>query len=1097
MSASLILGVAGGVIGGFVGMAPLGFAIGSALGSYVDQSRTKQHFEGPRISDRRAQTSGYGMMLPITHGTMGITGNVIWASDLQEEEKTTEEGGKGGAPSTSTTTFEYFANFAISLGEGPKNNISRIWMNGKLWFDSQAENQGYTDWTFYPGNETQLPDPTIESFEGVGNVPAYRGQCYIVFAHVPARVWGNTPTPQHMQFEVNEASSVVNSAEIILHVEPYSFVTQHPLVAIGTDGAFWQWEYSGSGAPIYKLDPTNGNVLDTWSPGAGVYMNMLLPISGGYFWGWRSPPDNTHLALINPNAKTYAYTSNITSSGIEFGPIAACTLGDDLLMIQRQPSTWNFFPTRVSRGTNQTILKGNNIGVTNLQWNFLDALQGQYARGATDGTFYYAQSINNPGGQGYRIYRIDCSTMQLTSLHQSPTSGVASPGLEAQQLTYHNGLIYVSLFGAIDRWNPATMTWQTRLTGLTAGCSILTVAEDPRYFLYSQYGAPTIDVVEVASFVKVGTVTAPAADVGPMGKHPVNGRVYGIGYTFNKYDFFRVRTGSVGAEPVPLSTIVADYCQRAGLTAADIDVTQLADVDVRGTLLAAPCTARNALEPLMSAYFFDGVESEGKLKFVRRTGNVVATIPDSDLAQIGDELPRVNIQRSQDVDLPRTINVNYFEPARDYQAGTQYERRFGGFSDLQIAVEVPVAMDADEAKSIAQTWMYNAWMERERVTWATGIEYSALEPTDVISLHGLTVRINKRTDDGMLLRWEGVNDASQIYLQSGTGGQGQGGVQVPPAPLPTQARYLDIALLRDADDTSTGFYLAANGDPPAGWPGAQIYRSLDGGVNFDPYVAATAPATFGVTVTALQSWQSNNNTFDETSSVTVAMNGTLSSTTRALVLQGSNTLLIGDEIVQFAIATLIGLNQYRLTSLLRGRYGTEWAIGGHASIERVVLLNANVKNVTMQTSEIGLSRPYKAVTFGHLLENVAPENFTNTDVRHVCYTVVNMGGGRQANDDWVITWNRRTRKSHRFLQGSEAALGEPSESYAVQIMSGSVIKRTIYSAVQTATYLAADQVTDFGSVQTTLDVNIAQLSATSPGGVGRVRHVLYPNPEGF
>ena len=45
----------------------------------------------------------------------------------------------------------------------------------------------------YLGTEDQLPDPTIESYEGVGTAtcPAYRGLAYIVFHDFQLEKYGN------------------------------------------------------------------------------------------------------------------------------------------------------------------------------------------------------------------------------------------------------------------------------------------------------------------------------------------------------------------------------------------------------------------------------------------------------------------------------------------------------------------------------------------------------------------------------------------------------------------------------------------------------------------------------------------------------------------------------------------------------------------------------------------------------------------------------------------------------------------------------------------------------------------------------------------
>ncbi len=53
---------------------------------------------------------------------------------------------------------------------------------------------------------------------------------------------------------------------------------------------------------------------------------------------------------------------------------------------------------------------------------------------------------------------------------------------------------------------------------------------------------------------------------------------------------------------------------------------------------------------------------------------------------------------------------------------------------------------------------------------------------------------------------------------------------------------------------------------------------------------------------------------------------------------GDNAALLGDEIVQFGRAEALGGGRFRLSRLLRGRRGTEWAAGLHEPGERFVLL---------------------------------------------------------------------------------------------------------------------------------------------------------------
>ena len=57
-------------------------------------------------------------------------------------------------------------------------------------------------------------------------------------------------------------------------------------------------------------------------------------------------------------------------------------------------------------------------------------------------------------------------------------------------------------------------------------------------------------------------------------------------------------------------------------------------------------------------------------------------------------------------------------------------------------------------------------------------------------------------------------------------------------------------------------------------------------------------------------------------------------------------------------------------------------------------------------------------------------------------------------------------------------LGEEREAYAVDIMDGATVKRTIETVAVTATYTAAEQTLDFGAPQTAVTVRMHQLSAT-------------------
>ncbi|MBY0354408.1 MAG: hypothetical protein K2Q12_01610, partial [Rickettsiales bacterium] len=112
---------------------------------------------------------------------------------------------------------------------------------------------------------------------------------------------------------------------------------------------------------------------------------------------------------------------------------------------------------------------------------------------------------------------------------------------------------------------------------------------------------------------------------------------------------------------------------------------------------------------------------------------------------------------------------------------------------------------------------------------------------------------------------------------------------------------------------------------------------------------------------------------------------------------------------------------------------------------------------------------------------VTPEQvFTYTGKTLKPFSPVKITGTRNlpATNDWTITWVRRTRVGGEWRDGVDVPLSEESERYEVEIMQGVTVKRTITGITSPSiVYTAAQQVTDFGAVQSTLSVKIYQMSA--------------------
>jgi hypothetical protein len=191
--AALLLSFAGMSAGGALfgaGGAVAGRLLGAIGGSIIDRALfgTRKHLEGPRLASLDIMASSEGAAIPRVYGRARLSGQVIWATKLEEVISTKREsagGGKGGGPRVTTTSYAYFANFAIGLCEGPIAGIGRMWVDGK-----QLDLSQYT-YRIHRGDDEQLPDPLIEAKEAAGEAPAYRGLAYVVFERLPLEAFGN------------------------------------------------------------------------------------------------------------------------------------------------------------------------------------------------------------------------------------------------------------------------------------------------------------------------------------------------------------------------------------------------------------------------------------------------------------------------------------------------------------------------------------------------------------------------------------------------------------------------------------------------------------------------------------------------------------------------------------------------------------------------------------------------------------------------------------------------------------------------------------------------------------------------------------------
>jgi hypothetical protein len=242
--AALLLSFAGASLGAALGPAGAiaGRLAGALAGGVIDRAlfgdNTRRRIEGPRLAELDVMGSTEGAPIARLYGRARLSGQMIWATKLEEVVATRTEsagGGKGGSgPRATTTTYAYFANFAIGLCEGPVAHIGRVWADGKP-LDLDGLNV-----RVHLGAENQLPDPLIEAKEGTGGTPAYRGLAYIVFERLPLENFGNR-IPQisvEVVRPVGRLERMIRAVTLIPASTEFGYDTKPVVRALG------QWSYA-------------------------------------------------------------------------------------------------------------------------------------------------------------------------------------------------------------------------------------------------------------------------------------------------------------------------------------------------------------------------------------------------------------------------------------------------------------------------------------------------------------------------------------------------------------------------------------------------------------------------------------------------------------------------------------------------------------------------------------------------------------------------------------------------------------------------------------------------------------------------------------
>jgi hypothetical protein len=685
-------------------------------------------------------------------------------------------------------------------------------------------------------------------------------------------------------------------------------------------------------------------------------------------------------------------------------------------------------------------------------------------------------------------------------------AAVSLDGTRLYVLRYNSSTMYLEIYddslSLISSQATTAFSYQTNIQyPYVQGADIVFCVESDSGVMWIVNAYSYVNPVALWQISATGTtsfieyIDPPTGVAGPHGTRIAMAATDSLMYMATNGGSFSVysRRVVVTAVNTTLSAIVSDECLSSGLLeASDIDVTELTQ-EVRGYKVSNTASIRSAIEPLRACWPFDVVPSGYKIKFVPRGGSSVATIDSLELdARDGSSANGVQITHSREMatQLPRRVEITYIDADREYDIGPPgvAERTNTDATNTEL-IEMPIVLTADEAQGKAQVLLYLRWLERHDLAFILPPTRLNVEVPDVVTITAPDATYLARLVEATTLP-DGRIEAkaklasTTIYTPNAFGQVGADVGQSLVYGGPARVALLDIPCLTSAMDAygmavgMTGYY--------SGWPGGTLIKSDDDWQSWAALEGFPAPGvTIGTATNALASGRTDIK--DVTSILSAHLpNTALTSVTELQMWNGSNHFAVGAhgrwEILAAQTIVEQADGSFYLSNLMRGRFGTEWAMSLHEVGDAVVHLDpALLEFVGLPISALGIQKSYRAVSKGELVSSASDVAFTWEGENIKPLAPIHVAGSKSSAGDWSIQWVRRTRTPVEPLSGVNAPLAETSEAYEVEIWSDSsytTLKRTITGlSTASATYTSAQQATDFSAVQKFIYVKVYQLSS--------------------
>lgn len=400
-----------------------------------------------------------------------------------------------------------------------------------------------------------------------------------------------------------------------------------------------------------------------------------------------------------------------------------------------------------------------------------------------------------------------------------------------------------------------------------------------------------------------------------------------------------------------LAAVVAEICELAGIK--KYDVAGLYGY-VRGYDVRSVHDGRSLLQPLALKYGISIVEKAGVLTFTSQGTETVWDIDPDYLVETSELDAGLVYSRSNDASLIGRVQLSFPQADGDYDTVSE-ETILQGYETTSVANnEMPLVMTRAEGYETIQQWLIDAQLAKEKVKFALPFSMRSVAMGDVLQFTGqagIYYRVDRVERENIQIieatRVDPFSKCAANYMASDVS------LAQPIIAQPVDLVFLDLPNISD-NHSSFAPFIAASARP---WVAPVAVYEDKGQQDWELKQIVGRPTVVGKLLSQLDHGPIDR--IDNGRIVDVQIReGTLESVTLPSLLKGSNLAAIGTggslgwEVIQFQRAELIAPKTYRLSGLLRGRFGSDvemaqqWAAGA-----RFVMLDG-AEQLAMTAAEL-------------------------------------------------------------------------------------------------------------------------------------------------